>query len=110
MTVQVVGASRGIRSHLPPQWVKDDDNGNHSGDNDNPADNDSGNDAIHNRLVTLNVVCYPGGPQRSPAHLWQKERQADVKQLSHGFPRSRVTDGSFHADTYDGCQGTYYNC
>lgn len=36
-TIQVVGASGRIRSHFPPKGVKDDDDGDHSGDDDNPA-------------------------------------------------------------------------
>lgn len=39
MTIQVTGTSRGIWSHFPPQWVKDNDNGDHSGGDDNPAAN-----------------------------------------------------------------------
>lgn len=74
MTVQVIGASRGIGSHFPPKGVKHNDDGDHSGNDDDPADDNGGNDTVHHRLVTLNVVCYPGSPQRSPDHFRQKER------------------------------------
>ena len=61
-------------------------------------DCDSRNDAIPHRPVTLNTVLYPGGPQGRPDHLWQKECQAHVEQLRHGFPWSRITNGPWNTE------------
>lgn len=100
--VQGLGAQGGARGRLAPQRVEDDEDGEHGGGDDEPADHDGRDDAVAHCPVTLNAICDPGGPQGCPDHLWQEERQAYVQQLGHGFPRSWITDGPFHADTHDG--------
>ena len=37
VAVREVGASRGVQSRFPPQGVKDNENGDRSGEDDNPA-------------------------------------------------------------------------
>ena len=72
MTVQVIGASRGIGSHFPPKGVKHNDDGDHSGNDDDPAakERERGCDDLGSHMQTQEPWFPLQGSVFSSVQLW----------------------------------------